>query len=145
MASEARLRAQAGSRGGGAVISGPPRPLEGSPPPLPAALRTWILELPPTALCPRVFPRPPPKPPRVSLPLPPLSLGGFPRGLLELPLFYPVWLHPGGSLPPAGLRRAPRLLPADGSPAFLEVSGCLEPEKELNQVFHLFWVCWLTY
>lgn len=129
---------------GGLSFQGPPGPSREAPhlsPPL-CAPGFWSS---PRQRCAHGCSHAPPKPPRVSLPLPPLSLGGFPRGLLELPLFYPVWLHPGGSLPPAGLRRAPRLLPADGSPAFLEVSGCLEPEKELNQVFHLFWVCWLTY
>lgn len=66
-------------KGGGAVISGPPRPLERGPPPLPAALRTWILELPPPALCSWVFPRPPQAPLGFS-PSPHAFLGGVPAG-----------------------------------------------------------------
>lgn len=45
-----------------------------------------------------------------------------------------------------GCHRDPlRLLPTDRSLAFVKASRYLEPEKQLNQVFHLFRVCWLTY
>lgn len=42
-------------------------------------------------------------------------------------------------------QRTPTLPPSDRSFAFVKASRYLEPEKQLNQVFHLFWVRWLTY
>lgn len=39
---------------------------------------------------------------------------------------------------------SPRALPASRSLVCAEGSGCLEPDKELNQVFHSFCACWLT-
>lgn len=78
-----------------------------------------------------------------------IPLGGFQCVKLKLEFLKPrhfdlAWLHPGGTLPSSGCCRDP----PDSCPliaAFVKASRYLEPDKYRNQVFHLVWVCWLTY